>query len=53
MTVKHIFGGADLRCEELRKAVKELIYERGSGIPVPSIIGVLEIIKLEIYEEQK
>lgn len=52
MTIEHIFGGADLRCEELRKIIKNIVYERGNGIPVPSIIGVLEIIKLEIYEEQ-
>ena len=53
MTIEHIFGGADLRCDELRKSIKELIYERGDGMPIPSIIGVLEILKLEIYEEQK
>ena len=31
MMIEHLFGGADLRCEELRKAVKQIVYERGGG----------------------
>lgn len=52
MSIVNLFGGADLRCEELRKAIKEAIYERGMGMPIPSIIGVIEIVKNEIYQEQ-
>jgi hypothetical protein len=47
-----IFEG-DQRLETLLQALKEEIYERGEGIPVPAIVGVLELLKLEIIEEQK
>lgn len=48
--VEHLFDG-DMRCETLLQAVKALIYERGVGIPVPTIIGILEILKLDLRDE--
>lgn len=48
-----LFGGADPRCEALLQALKTLVYERGSGLPVPSILGVLRILEHEILEEQR
>lgn len=47
-----LFGGADPRCEALLHAIKDIIYERGSGLPIPSILGVLRIIEHEIVREQ-
>ena len=52
MGVHEIFGGADLRCQELLVALKSEIYSRGNGMPVPSIIGVIEILKIDILKEQ-
>jgi hypothetical protein len=43
----------DPRCEALLQALKKEIYARCQGMPVPSIIGTLEILKLDILEEQK
>ena len=43
----------DQRMETLLQALKKEIYERCAGIPIPSIVGVLEILKLEILDEQK
>ncbi|UMO76008.1 hypothetical protein [Planktothrix phage Pra-JY27] len=48
-----IFGGADMRCETLLQALKSLIYERGAGLPIPSIIGTLRILEHEILKEQE
>ena len=52
MVVEKLFEG-DERMETLLQSVKEEIYKRGVGIPIPSIIGVLEIIKMEILKEQE
>lgn len=48
-----IFGGADLRCEALLQELKSVIYERARGMPIPSIIGTLRILELEIIREQQ
>jgi len=48
-----LHGGADMRAAALVKALKALIYERGSGMPVPTILGCLRIVEIEIYEEQR
>jgi hypothetical protein len=47
-----LFGGADERCETLLQALRALIYERGAGMPVPSILGVLRILEHELLREQ-
>jgi len=41
----------DQRLETLLQTLKNEIYERGEGIPVPAIIGVIELLKLEIVKE--
>lgn len=51
LNVESLHGG-DERMESLLQALKAEIYERSEGVPVPSIIGVLEILKLEIIKEQ-
>lgn len=47
-----LFGGADMRCDALAKAIKELIYERAMGMPLPLILGVLRIVEHELLAEQ-
>lgn len=48
--IKPIFEG-DMRYETLLQALCDTVYERGKGLPVPGIIGVLEILKIKIMEE--
>ena len=50
--IEKLFEG-DPRLQSLTDAIKELIYERGVGLPVPAIIGVIEMVKLEILDEAK
>lgn len=51
MTIEHLFNGADMRCEELLKAIEVVIYERGDSLPIPSIVGTIEILKLKIMKD--
>ncbi len=50
-TVK-LFEG-DMRLENLLQALKSEVYKRCEGLPVPAIIGVIEILKLTIIREQE
>jgi hypothetical protein len=43
----------DERLETLLQALKKEIYERANGVPIPTIIGLLEVLKFVIIEEQK
>lgn len=44
----------DARLDSLRNAIKEEVYARAAdNIPVSAVIGILEMVKLEILEEQK
>lgn len=43
----------DERCETLLQALKDLIYERAIGMPMPLIIGTIELMKHEIIKEQQ
>lgn len=45
MTVKELFGGADMRSLALLNALEETIIERGGGLPIPTILGTLELCK--------
>jgi hypothetical protein len=49
--IENLYEG-DERMESLLQALKAEIYDRTEGVPIPSIIGVLEILKLEIIKEQ-
>jgi len=48
----NLFQG-DQRLGNLTKAIQDIIYERGQGIPIPAILGVLELVKIGIYESSK
>ena len=50
--VEPLHGGADMRCEALREAIKAVLYERALGLPVPLILGVLRIVEHELLTEQ-
>jgi hypothetical protein len=51
--IVHVFGGADPRCETLFQALRDVVYARGSGIPVPSIIGVLRLLEHRIIRDEE
>lgn len=48
--VEDLYYG-DMRCETLLQAIRDLIYERGERLPVPAIIGILELLKLQLRDE--
>lgn len=48
--IQRLFEG-DPRCEIIVEHVIDLLYERARGMPIPSIIGVLELVKLQIIKE--
>jgi hypothetical protein len=50
--VINAFGGADQRCETLFQALRTVVYERGAGIPIPSVIGVLRLLEHRIIQEE-
>ena len=47
-----MFGGADPRCEALLCAIMSTIYERGKGMPFPSILGTLRLVEISLLSEQ-
>jgi len=46
-------GPTEDRAEEMAEAIRSLIYERGEGMSLAAVIGVLEIVKVEILEEHR
>lgn len=49
--IQDLFCGADPRCEALLHSLKQTTYERGEGLPIPSILGVIDILKDLIKQE--
>lgn len=47
-----LFAG-DRRCQTLLDALSEVLYERGQGVPVPSVLGILELLKLDVIEDAR
>lgn len=59
MTTNHIQGDKVIRLAEgnpiaghVAEQIKDIIYDRCLGMSMGEVIGVLEIIKLEIFNEQ-
>jgi hypothetical protein len=50
-TVVSLFDG-DPRAHTLFEALKDVVYERGKGMPVPTVLGVLEILKSDITHSE-
>ncbi len=46
-TTIHLFEG-DKRLETLLDALLEVVYERGNGLPTPSVLGVVKLLEHEI-----
>lgn len=45
-------GPTEDRADALCEAIKGVIYEHGAGMALAAVIGVLEIAKSEILQEQ-
>jgi hypothetical protein len=50
MTVERLFNG-EKRYETILDAILEIVYERGEGLPIPTIIGILELCKCQIINK--
>jgi hypothetical protein len=48
--VEKLFDG-DKRCGVLTESIIDVIYERGNGLPIPSILGCIELAKMQIINE--
>jgi hypothetical protein len=46
-------GRAQDRAGLLRNVITECVYEHGENMPVAAVIGVLEIVKLELMSAQE
>lgn len=44
-TVITLLGGSDPRCVALLKAMDATMREYGKGMPIPSVLGVIELLK--------
>ncbi len=50
-TVK--FTKGDPRIENLMQALEDIIYERGKGLQFATIIGTIDLLKLQLLDDQK
>lgn len=50
--VVNLFAG-DTRCVALIDQLFEAIKERGPGLPIPSIIGCLELVKMQLLTDEE
>lgn len=51
--VTPLFGGADQRCETLFQALWDTVHERGSGLPIPLVLGVLRLLEHKIIQDEE
>lgn len=51
MSVETLAGGGDLRAATLLESLQEVMHERGKGMPIPTIIGVLELLKFDLMKK--
>lgn len=47
------FTESDLRIKNLMQALEDVIYERGRGLQFATIIGTIDLLKLQLLDNQK
>lgn len=52
MKVVRLYEHEDPRVIALANAIEDIIYERGKEMPVATVLGTLEIVKLNIWQDQ-
>lgn len=50
--VTNLYTG-DKRLESLHSAIIALVYERGDGLPLPAVLGVLRLVEIDLLEDAK
>lgn len=50
MSVEKLFTG-DQRCEAILNHVMAILYSEAEGMPIPTVIGVLELAKKRVMDE--
>jgi len=50
VAVVPLFEG-DMRAEALERAILDVVYERGEGLPFPMILGVLRLVERRLIED--
>lgn len=50
--VVKLFDG-DARYQRFYENLREYIYEYGSGLPVPGVLGVMKMIEADILDDAK
>lgn len=47
------FSSGDARIITLIDVLEDVIYERGNGLQFATIIGAIDILKIQLFENQK
>ena len=48
--IEKLFNG-DKRCENILEHIMDLLHKEADGMPIPAILGILELTKVEILKE--
>ncbi len=48
----HILTSGEKKCSTLLDALEDVVYERGVGMPIASILGTIELLKDLIKEKE-
>lgn len=48
--VTDLFQG-DPRCEQLLTALQQVLDERGTGLPIPAVLGTIDILKEVVMQD--
>jgi hypothetical protein len=49
--ISKLRDGGDARAVTLLDALYDVLQERGNGIPIPTVIGVIELLKTMVLSE--
>lgn len=46
------FSTSDKRIENLMQALEDVVYERGKDLSFATIIGTIDLLKIQLFESQ-
>ncbi|MDE2101576.1 MAG: hypothetical protein KGL39_30300 [Patescibacteria group bacterium] len=52
-TVVSLFDGNDPRLGELAGAIMDILFERGDGLPLVTVLGVLRLVENCLIQKQR
>ncbi len=47
------FTNGDPRIETLMQSLEDVVYERGQGLQLATIIGAIDLLKIQLLEDMK